>query len=163
MDQLSYNVLFLCTGNSARSIMGEALLNRYGSDKFTAYSAGSAAKSQIHPMTLEILANLGFDTRALRSKSWDEFAVPDAPKMDFIFTVCDCAAAEICPIWPGQPITAHWGIEDPTTQIENQRDAFLTALRYMQNRINLLQNLPLDSLSELSLKKKLDAIGQSID
>lgn len=161
MTEKLYNILFLCTGNSARSIMGEALLNRYGSDRFRAYSAGSTPKSQIHPMTLEILGNLGFETHKLRSKSWDEFAQDDAPKMDFIFTVCDCAAAEICPIWPGQPISAHWGIEDPAASQDNQRDAFLTALRYMQNRINLLQNLPLESLDQLSLKNKLDAIGQS--
>lgn len=160
MSDKIYNVLFLCTGNSARSILGEALLNRDGAGRFRAYSAGSFPKGEPHPMALEILEQLEFDTDGLRSKSWDEFSAPDAPQMDFIITVCDNAAGETCPIWPGHPMTAHWGIEDPAAvEGEGQREAFLTALRYMRNRISLLLNLPIDALDELSLKTRLAAIG----
>ena len=160
MTDKIYNVLFLCTGNSARSILGEALLNRDGAGRFRAYSAGSFPKGNVHPMAVEILDQLEFDTHGLRSKSWDEFSAPDAPRMDFIITVCDNAAGETCPIWPGHPVTAHWGIEDPAAvEGDAQRDAFLTALRYMRNRISLLLNLPIDALDELSLKTRLAAIG----
>jgi arsenate reductase len=160
MTDKIYNVLFLCTGNSARSILGEALLNRDGAGRFRAYSAGSFPKGDVHPMALEILDGLDFDISELRSKSWDEFTAPDAPRMDFIFTVCDNAAGETCPIWPGHPITAHWGIEDPAAvNGEGQREAFLTALRYMRNRISLFLNLPLEALDGLSLKNRLAAIG----
>lgn len=161
MTDKIYNVLFLCTGNSARSILGEALLNRDGEGRFRAYSAGSFPKGDVHPMALEILEGLEFDTGALRSKSWDEFATPDAPQMDFIFTVCDNAAGETCPVWLGHPVTAHWGIEDPVAlEGDGQREAFLTALRYMRNRISLFLNLPLEAIDELSLKTRLTAIGK---
>ena len=160
MSDKIYNVLFLCTGNSARSILGEALLNREGAGRFRAYSAGSFPKDEPHPMALEILEQLEFDTGGLRSKSWDEFSAPGAPQMDFIITVCDNAAGETCPIWPGHPMTAHWGIEDPAAvDGDSQREPFLTALRYMRNRISLLLNLPIDALDELSLKTNLAAIG----
>jgi arsenate reductase len=160
MTDKIFNVLFLCTGNSARSILGEALLNRDGAGRFRAYSAGSFPKGDVHPMALEILDQLEFDTDGLRSKSWDEFSAPDAPQMDFIITVCDNAAGETCPIWPGHPLTAHWGIEDPAAvEGDAQRDAFLTTLRYMRNRISLLLNLPINALDELSLKTRLAAIG----
>ena len=160
MTDKIFNVLFLCTGNSARSILGEALLNRDGAGRFRAYSAGSFPKGDVHPMALEILDQLEFDTDGLRSKSWDVFSAPDAPQMDFIITVCDNAAGETCPIWPGHPLTAHWGIEDPAAvEGDAQRDAFLTALRYMRNRISLLLNLPINALDELSLKTRLAAIG----
>lgn len=160
MTGKTYNVLFLCTGNSARSILGEALLNRDGAGRFHAYSAGSFPKGEVHPMALEILDHLDFETGGLRSKSWDEFSAPDAPRMDFIITVCDNAAGETCPIWPGHPVTAHWGIEDPAAvEGDDQREAFLTALRYMRNRISLLLNLPIDALDVLGLKTHLAAIG----
>lgn len=157
----TYNVLFLCTGNSARSILGEALLNRDGEGRFKAYSAGSHPKGEVHPMALDVLRSMGFETSALRSKSWDEFSKPNAPQMDFIFTVCDNAAGESCPVWLGHPITAHWGIEDPAAvEGEGQREAFLTALRYLQNRISLFLNLPIESLDKLSLTNRLKAIGK---
>lgn len=162
MTDKTYNVLFLCTGNSARSILGEALLNRDGDGRFKAYSAGSHPNGKVHPMALNILDGMGFETKDLRSKSWDEFAVPGAPKMDFIFTVCDNAAGESCPVWLGQPMTAHWGIEDPAAvEGEAQRDAFLTALRYLRNRISLFLNLPFEALDEMSLSNRLDAIGKT--
>ena len=160
MTSKIYNVLFLCTGNSARSILGEALLNRDGGDRFRAFSAGSFPKGQVHPMAMNVLNGLGFETTGLRSKSWDEFSAADAPQMDFIFTVCDNAAGEICPVWPGHPMTAHWGIEDPAAvEGEGQREAFLTALRYMRNRIALFLNLPLESIDRMSLQSHLSAIG----
>lgn len=156
----TYNVLFLCTGNSARSILGEALLNREGGSRFKAYSAGSRPKGEVHPMALEVLESMGFETEGLRSKSWDEFAKSDAPQMDFIFTVCDNAAGESCPVWLGHPMTAHWGIEDPAVvEDEAQREAFLTALRYLRNRISLFLNLPIGSLDKMSLTNRLTAIG----
>lgn len=157
-----YNVLFLCTGNSARSIVGEAMLNHVGQGRFRAYSAGSTPKGHVHPMTLEALQGVGISTEGLRSKGWDEFATPEAPKMDFVFTVCDNAAGEVCPVWPGQPMTAHWGIEDPAA-VEGsdfrQRAAFNDALRYLRNRISAFINLPLASIDRMALTSKLRGIG----
>ncbi len=158
----AYNVLFLCTGNSARSILGEALLNHVGQDRFRAYSAGSHPKGQVHPMALDVLATAGVPTSGLRSKPWDEFAGPEAPKMDFVFTVCDSAAGEACPIWPGQPMTAHWGIEDPaavTGSEFQQRAAFEDAMRFMRNRIAAFVNLPIASLDRMTLSSRLRGIG----
>lgn len=153
-----HNVLFLCTGNSARSLLAEALLNRDGAGRFKAYSAGSQPKGKPHPMALEVLGELGFDTAGLRSKSWTEFSGPDAPQMDLIITVCDNAAGESCPVWPGRPISAHWGIEDPAAvEGAGQKDAFLTALRYLHNRISLLLSLRGDAIQELELR----AIGRT--
>jgi arsenate reductase len=157
-----YNVLFLCTGNSARSVLGEVLLNNLGRGRFRAYSAGSTPKGQIHPMTLAVLAEAGMSTEGLRSKSWDEFAAPGAPPLDFVFTVCDNAAGETCPLWPGQPMSAHWGIEDPaavTGPEFKQRAAFADALRFMRNRVTAFANLPLASIDRLSLSSKLKDIG----
>lgn len=158
----TFNVLFLCTGNSARSILGEALLNHVGGDRFRAYSAGSHPKGQVHPMALEVLTDAGISTDGLRSKAWDEFAVADAPKMDFVFTVCDQAAGEACPLWPGQPMTAHWGIEDPAAVQGSEfqrRAAFEDALNYMRNRIAAFTNLPLTSIDRLTLTSRLRGIG----
>ncbi len=158
----SYNVLFLCTGNSARSVMAEAILNRVGAKKIRAYSAGSQPKGKVHPETLRLLQALGYDVTGFRSKSWDEFARPGAPRFDFVFTVCDNAAAEACPVWPGQPMTAHWGISDPTrvegTEIE-RRAAFRQAYAALENRIRLFVSLPFASLDRMSLQARLDAIG----
>ncbi|MDC9823979.1 arsenate reductase ArsC [Devosia sp. ZB163] len=157
-----YNVLFLCTGNSARSVLGEAVLNHVGNGHFRGFSAGSMPKGKIHPMTLNILREAGIPIDGLRSKSWEEFAGPAAPKMDFVFTVCDNAAGETCPIWPGQPMTAHWGIEDPAA-VEGpefkQRQAFEDALRFMRNRIAAFINLPLESIDHMALGSKLRGIG----
>ncbi len=157
-----YNVLFLCTGNSARSILAEAILNRKGVPHFTAYSAGSHPKGVVHPAALQLLESAKFSTENLRSKPWDEFAKPGAPKLDFVFTVCDNAAGEVCPIWPGQPMTAHWGIPDPAAvtgtpeQIDNAfRDAFV----HLDRRISLFLSLPLSSLDHLAIKKEIDRIG----
>lgn len=162
MTDRTYNVLFLCTGNSARSILAEALLDKYGGGRFKSFSAGSFPKGAVHPMAIEVLCGLGFDTSAYRSKSWDEFAQSGAPAFDFIFTVCDNAAGETCPIWPGHPMTAHWGIEDPAAvESEGQREAFLTAYRYLQRRIDLFLELPLDSIEKMALKSKLKQIGRS--
>lgn len=158
----TYNVLFLCTGNSARSILGEAIMNKLGEGRFRAWSAGSQPRGEVHPMALSVLNGLGFDTKGMRSKSWDEFAVPDAPQFDFIFTVCDNAAGETCPVWIGHPMTAHWGIEDPVAVAgDGQREAFMQALRYLQNRISLFLALPLASLDEMATERKLREIGQS--
>ena len=158
-----FNVLFLCTGNSARSIMAEVILNRAGRGNFRAYSAGSQPKGQIHPYTVDLLRKLNFDLTGLRSKSWTEFAQPGAPKLDFVFTVCDDAAKESCPVWPGQPMTAHWGIPDPAavegTEVE-KRLAFADALRMLTNRINIFVALPLRSLSALTVQKQLNEIGK---
>jgi len=157
-----YNVLFLCTGNSARSILGEAMLNHIGAGRFRAFSAGSSPKGQVHPMALQILADAGIQNQGFRSKSWEEFAGPGAPQMDFVFTVCDNAAGETCPIWPGHPMTAHWGIEDPaavTSPDFKQRQAFEDALRFMRNRITAFVNLPLASIDRMALGPKLYAIG----
>ena len=162
MTDKVYNVLFLCTGNSARSILGEALMNKLGEGRFRAYSAGSQPKGDVHPMALSVLTGLGFDTAGMRSKSWDEFSAPDAPKFDFIFTVCDNAAGEACPVWIGHPLTAHWGIEDPAAiEGEGQREAFLQALRFLQNRIALFLALPIASLNEMAMRSKLKEIGQA--
>jgi arsenate reductase (thioredoxin) len=160
-----YNVLFLCTGNSARSILAESILNREGSGRFKAFSAGSHPKGQVHPYAVELLQRLNHPTADLRSKNWDEFAIVGAPSMDFVFTVCDNAANEICPIWPGQPMTAHWGVPDPAaaegTEIE-RRLAFADCYRMLNNRISLFANLPLKALDGLSLQKQIDEIGRNL-
>jgi protein-tyrosine-phosphatase len=156
------NVLFLCTGNSARSIMAESILNRLGAGKFRGYSAGSYPTGKVNPLTLNILRKTNYDVSKLRSKSWDEFATPTAPKLDFVFTVCDDAANEVCPIWPGQPMTAHWGLPDPAKAqgTEAERNlAFADTMRMLNQRIGILVNLPIDKLSKLSLQKHLDDIG----
>jgi len=161
-----YNVLFLCTGNSARSIMAEAILNRDGQGNFRAFSAGSKPKGQVHPYALDLLRKLHYDVSKARSKSWLEFSQPDSPKLDFVFTVCDNAAAEACPYWPGQPMTAHWGVPDPAAATGNEaeiRFAFADALRMLTNRINIFVSLPLAKLDRLSLQKQLDAIGKTKD
>lgn len=158
------NVLFLCTGNSARSILAEAILNREGQGRFKAYSAGSMPTGKVHPYALDLLRNNNHPLDELRSKSWEEFARPDAPKMDFVFTVCDNAANEVCPIWPGQPMTAHWGVPDPAAVEGNEalkRLAFAETYRFMSNRISIFVNLPLSSLDKLSLQAHLNEIGQS--
>jgi arsenate reductase len=160
------HVLFLCTGNSARSILAEALLNRSGQGKFKAYSAGSQPKGEVHPYALDLLRRMHFDVSGLRSKSWTEFAQPGAPKLDFVFTVCDNAANESCPLWPGQPMTAHWGIPDPAAATGTEpevRLAFAEAFRLLSNRINIFVALPMRSLDALSLQRQLDAIGNTKD
>jgi len=160
----AFKVLFLCTGNSARSILAEAYLNTRGRGRFTGYSAGSHPAGKVNPFALEILAKNRIDTSNLRSKSWDEFARPGAPRMHFVFTVCDQAAGEVCPAWPGQPVTAHWGVDDPARAIGTDaetRQAFMRAFAVLSTRINLLLNLPLDKLDRLVLKNKLDEIGRS--
>jgi arsenate reductase (thioredoxin) len=161
-----YNVLFLCTGNSARSIISEALLNRLGQGKFVAYSAGSVPRGTVNPHAIALLTRLGFPTGVLRSKSWDEFAKLGAPVMDFVFTVCDNAAKEVCPAWPGQPVTAHWGVPDPAAVQGTDAEiciAFRDSLRILQRRIELFASLPVRSLDRLSLKKRLDEIGRTTD
>ena len=162
MAERIFNVLFLCTGNSARSILAESILRKEGAGRFHAFSAGSHPKPAVHPLSLKVLAAYGYPTDGLRAKSWDEFAAPGAPIMDFVFTVCDTAAAETCPIWPGQPMTAHWGIEDPAavegTDIQKEA-AFVLAARYLKNRISIFVNLPIKSLDRLSLTAKLREIG----
>lgn len=157
------NVLFLCTGNSARSIFAECLINRLGKGKFRGYSAGSHPKGMVHPGTLYELQRNNYLTDGLRSKDWSEFATPGAPRMDFVFTVCDRAAAEVCPVWPGQPMTAHWGVSDPVAVEGDEvtkRAAFATAFRELQNRISIFVNLPFSSLDRLRLQEKLDEIGR---
>lgn len=159
---MTYNVLFLCTGNSARSILAEAVLNRLGGDRFRAFSAGSDPKGQVNPYALALLARLGYPTSELRSKSWNEFAQAGAPHLDFIFTVCDNAANEVCPVWPGRPMTAHWGIPDPASVTGDDKQieaAFCQALLSLQRRIELFAALPVQSLDRLALKQHLDAIG----
>ncbi|HEY1253193.1 MAG TPA: arsenate reductase ArsC [Terracidiphilus sp.] len=159
-----YNVLFLCTGNSARSIMAEAILNRKGKGTFTAYSAGSHPSGQPRPEALTQIESAGISTAGLRSKSWDEFAEPGAPKLDFVFTVCDNAANETCPYWPGQPMTAHWGIPDPAAVKGTPEDiarAFRDAFTVLDRRIGLFLSLPLSTLDELAIKHEIDEIGQS--
>jgi arsenate reductase len=158
------NVLFLCTGNSARSIMAECILNRLGAGKFRAYSAGSHPAGKVNPFTLNLLRKTHYDVSALRSKSWDEFAAPGAPNLDFVFTVCDDAANEVCPIWPGQPMTAHWGLPDPAKAKGNDAErafAFDDCMRMLNQRIGIFVSLPLEKLSKLSLQKELDQIGRS--
>lgn len=160
-----YNVLFLCTGNSARSIMAECALGRWGVGRFKAYSAGSHPTGVVHPLTIETLRRLNYDTSALRSKSWDEFTRPGAPPLDFVFTVCDRAASEVCPVWPGQPLTAHWGVEDPVAfeGTEAQRLAFFRRVYgYLENRIKIFVSLPIASLDRLALQKRLEEIGRSV-
>jgi protein-tyrosine-phosphatase len=159
-----YNVLFLCTGNSARSILAEALLDHWGKGRFRAHSAGSFPKGTVHPMALDLLRTLDLPTAGLHSKSWGEFAAPGAPHMDFIFTVCDQAAGETCPVWPGKPMTAHWGQPDPAAATGNEverRQAFREALRVLENRIKLFISLPVDALDRLALKSKLAKIGRA--
>ena len=159
-----YNVLFLCTGNSARSIMAEAILNKLGAGNFRAYSAGSHPKGRVHPEALQLLQGLGYDTSGFRSKSWDEFAVAGGPELDFVFTVCDNAAAETCPVWPGQPMTAHWGVPDPVEAKGSPAEvalAFKDAYRMLHQRIGIFTSLPLRSLDQLSLQKRLDDIGRT--
>lgn len=159
------NVLFLCTGNSARSIIAEAILNREGAGRFRAYSAGSQPKGEVHPYALDLLKKLNHDTSALRSKGWDEFARPGAPKLDFVFTVCDNAANEVCPVWPGQPMTAHWGVPDPAAAEGSEAErhfAFADTYRMLGNRISIFVNLPMKSLDRLSLQRRLDEIGRPL-
>jgi protein-tyrosine-phosphatase len=157
------NVLFLCTGNSARSILAEAALSRLGAGRFAAFSAGSTPKGEVHPYARDLLRSLNFKTDGLRSKSWDEFAAPGAPKLDFVFTVCDNASGEVCPVWPGQPVTAHWGQADPAAAEGSEaekRAAFAEAYRLLQNRLTAFVNLPLASLDRLALQTRLDAIAR---
>jgi arsenate reductase (thioredoxin) len=164
MAERHYNVLFLCTGNSARSIMAEALLNYWGKGRFQTFSAGSHPKGQVHPLAIEVLHRNHLPTETLRSKSWDEFATLDAPPLDFVFTVCDRAAQEVCPIWPGQPMTAHWGIHDPAAvegSDEEKERAFNKAFRELDARLRVFTSLRLESLDQLSLRRQLDAIGQT--
>lgn len=159
-----FNILFLCTGNSARSILSEAILNREGEGRFQAFSAGSFPKGDVHPAALALLGELEYSAEGYWSKSWDEFVGPEAPPLDFIFTVCDNAAGEMCPIWPGKPVTAHWGIEDPAAvEGDGQREAFWRAYLALKRRIDLLLALPLASLDELSLAERLCAIGKTAD
>jgi arsenate reductase len=161
-DQL-FNVLFLCTGNSARSILAERLIERWGQGRFRGFSAGSHPKGEVHPLALELLRRNNYSTEGLRSKDWAEFSVPGAPRMDFVFTVCDNAANEVCPVWPGQPMTAHWGVADPAA-VEGDEvtrlTAFRIALRELENRVKIFVALPFASLDRLKLQQKLDEIGQ---
>ena len=162
MSELVYNVLFLCTGNSARSILAESLLNNLGRGRFRVFSAGSHPAGRINPFALELLEQNRLPTEGLRSKDWAEFAEPGAPELHFVFTVCDRAAGEVCPVWPGQPMTAHWGIPDPAEvegNDETKRKAFFVAFNQLHNRISLFANLPIGKLDNLSLKRQLDAIG----
>jgi protein-tyrosine-phosphatase len=159
-----YNVLFLCTGNSARSILAESLLNTLGQGKFHGFSAGSFPKGQVHPLALELLQRMNLPTEGFRSKNWDEFAAPGAPPLDFIFTVCDNAAGEVCPIWPGKPMTAHWGVADPAAVEGTESDkafAFRKALKELEARIKLFTSLPIGSLDGMALQAKLREIGRS--
>jgi protein-tyrosine-phosphatase len=162
-DNTAYNVLFLCTGNSARSIMAEVLLNAMGKGRFKAYSAGSHPKGRVHPFALELIAKNRLSLEGLRSKDWSEFSRSGAPLMDFVFTVCDHAAAEVCPVWPGQPMTAHWGIPDPAAfegPEEEERRAFFTAYSQLAQRLSIFVNLPLRNLDRLALQRRLDDIGK---
>ncbi|WP_116134632.1 arsenate reductase ArsC [Tropicimonas sp. IMCC34043] len=163
MTKDAYNVLFLCTGNSARSLIAEAIMNREGMGRFKAFSAGSNPESAPHPYTLDLLRGLNHDTGFARSKSWDEFAAADAPQMDFVFTVCDNAAAEVCPVWPGQPMTAHWGVPDPVKAGGTEamrRFAFAETYRMLRSRISIFVNLPIGSLDRMALQRNLDDIGK---
>jgi arsenate reductase len=163
MSNQTYNVLFLCTGNSARSILAESLINHWGKGKFRGFSAGSFPKGQVHPLALDLLARMGLPAEGFRSKSWDEFAAPGAPPLDFIFTVCDNAAGEVCPVWPGKPMTAHWGIADPAAVEGTEADkafAFRKALKELETRIKLFTALPIASLDRLKLQETLRAIGK---
>ncbi len=161
-----FNVLFLCTHNSARSVIAESILNRTGKGKFHGFSAGSHPRGQVHPYALDLLRNLRFDVSGLRSKSWDEFAASGAPRMDFVFTVCDDAANEVCPMWPGQPMTAHWGVPDPSAAEGNEAEkrlAFAHTLRMLQRRIDAFTSLPVATLERLKLQKKIEEIGRMAD
>lgn len=162
MTDKVYNVLFLCTGNSARSILAECVLERLGHGRFRAYSAGSFPRGSVHPLALDLLRRQNYPVETLRSKSWDEFAAPGAPPLDFVFTVCDNAAGEVCPIWPGQPMTAHWGLPDPAAATGNAAEqglAFAETLRMLRNRIGAFVNLPIASLDKLALQRRLQDIG----
>ena len=166
MTDKPFNVLFLCTGNSARSIMAEVVLDRAGAGKFKGFSAGSRPKGQVHPYALDLLRKMHYDVAGLRSKSWQEFSGSNAPKLDFVFTVCDHAAQETCPVWPGQPMTAHWGVPDPAAATGTEaeiRFAFADTLRMLTNRIAIFVSLPLRSLDRLTLQRRLDAIGNAKD
>jgi protein-tyrosine-phosphatase len=166
MNDRLYNVLFLCTGNSARSILAEVLMNHWGRGKFRGYSAGSHPKGQVHPIALQLLQRINLPTEGLRSKSWDEFAAPSAPSLDFVFTVCDNAAGEVCPYWPGQPMTAHWGVEDPAAVEGMDTEkwlAFRKAFSQLENRIKIFTSLPLKTLDRIKLQERLDAIGKTRD
>jgi arsenate reductase (thioredoxin) len=164
MTEQPYNVLFLCTGNSARSILAESLIDHWGKGRFKGYSAGSFPKGQVHPQAIRLLDSLGMPTEGLRSKSWDEFARPDAPVMDFVFTVCDQAAGEVCPVWPGNPVSAHWGVPDPAA-VEGpeaaQTQAFREAFHILDNRIKLFTSLRVEALDRMSLKHKVNEIGHA--
>ncbi|WP_457940583.1 arsenate reductase ArsC [Mesorhizobium sp. 10J20-29] len=160
-----FNVLFLCTGNSARSILAEAILNRVGQGRFKAYSAGSQPKGEVHPCALQLLKSLNHDTSFARSKSWEEFATPGAPQMHFVFTVCDNAAMEACPVWPGQPMTAHWGVPDPAAAEGTEAEkhfAFADTYRMLNSRISIFTSLPMNMLDRLALQKRLDEIGAEL-
>jgi arsenate reductase len=164
MAERIYNVLFLCTGNSARSILAESLINHLGRGHFRGFSAGSHPKGTVHPIALELLNQVGLPTEGLRSKPWDEFAASGAPRLDFVFTVCDNAAGEVCPYWPGQPITAHWGVPDPAAvegSETQKRTAFRNALKALESRIKIFTSLPIASLDRMTLKERLDAIGNT--
>ncbi|MFN3869514.1 MAG: arsenate reductase ArsC [Hyphomicrobiaceae bacterium] len=161
--QRQFNVLFLCTHNSARSIIAEAIMNRLGGKRFRGFSAGSQPRGTVNPFALRLLEKLNYDTSGVRSKSWEEFAAPDAPRMDFVFTVCDNAAAETCPVWPGQPMSAHWGVADPSETKGSDAEiaaAFADTHRMLYQRISIFINLPIDSLDSLALQRQLDAIGK---
>jgi len=163
MTDRTFNTLFLCTGNSARSVIAEAILNKLGAGKFRAYSAGSQPKGQVNPHTIALLTGLGYDTSGFRSKSWSEFARPGAPALDFVFTVCDNAAGEACPVWPGQPMTAHWGVPDPAEATGTAAEialAFKDAYRMLHRRIEIFVALPIRSLDQLSLQARLKEIGR---
>ena len=165
MADRTYNVLFLCTGNSARSVMAEVLLNHWGKGRFRAFSAGSHPTGRIHPFTLDLLTGLKLPTAGLRSKSWDEFALPDAPMLDFVFTVCDQAAGEVCPVWPGQPITAHWGFPDPAAFVVpdvEKRALFADVFRQIENRIKIFAALPLEKLDRLAIQREVRALGTKL-
>jgi len=162
MEKKTYNVLFLCTGNSARSILAEALIGRLGKGRFLGHSAGSHPKGSVHPLTLDLLQSLGYPTEGYRSKGWEEFARPGAPELDFVFTVCDNAAGEVCPVWPGSPVTAHWGVPDPVaTEGDDltRKRAFVSTYRMLEKRIGLFTSLRIEELDRLTLKRKVDEIG----
>jgi arsenate reductase len=165
MAEKVYNALFLCTGNSARSIMAECAMNRWGQGRFRAYSAGSHPTGRVNPYALRLLQQLNYPTDGLRSKSWEEFTAPGAPELDFVFTVCDSAAAEVCPVWPGQPMSAHWGVEDPAAFVGSEEKAmqmFRKVYGYLDNRIKIFVSLPIASLDRMALQKRLDQIGHEL-